>query len=800
MNGMAEQNGQEALTRTLTSDNVLIETNAYQTPVTEELLKSYPKEVWEQFMEFVSSVPFIRNLISPERKRAKDLPRDDKGRIIVDLVNPHILENMDYFRQSALHFQKYGCYTKLKPNSNPNSPFRKWLNEEVRRCWEGMVRPDDGEWVTGYMYFYLNYCPIMLTKTKDNNSKVGSRVQGFPEPWEGVYWRFHYLEQARYGGKYNNFEGGEYAVELSKRGSGKSFSLAGIAAHNFILGESAEARSRITTFIIAANSTYLSGTDGTLTKFVPNIDFCRKHTQFPGHRVVDSPNKVSWVMGYKDRLTGVRSGSLNSVSGIAVDNDPEKVRGKRGNLLWEEFGSFPNFIDTFNIAEYGMKEGGVQYGFSYALGTAGDDDSDFFGAQEILYNPIGYDVYSLPNVWDKPNQGRPHFAFFFPAYVNIKGRYNKDGVSDVVAALLFLLSERYKAKYQTGDPKKIIKVTAEMPITPAEAIIRVTASRFPVTDLMERLMQIDSNPRFYDNVYCGEITINSSGEPEFKPTSAEPIRFFPHKDNKGMAGAVEIFEMPEKDKETGKQFANRYIAGADPYDDDSSGTTSLGSIFILDSWTDRIVAEYTGRPRLAEEFYEICRRLCMFYDARLNYENDKKGLFSYFSKMHSVYLLTDTLKILRDKQMIKAETFGNTSKGTKALESVNNYGRELIERYLLEQVTVTTKGDDGKETETMIPRLFTLRNRAYIQELASWNPQGNFDRVSANIMLMLLREDRLALYGGHTEKYTPPEDPRANDDYFKNNFDKRFGLDAPQHPLDDYDGLGPFIDFSSLNR
>lgn len=783
---------------TSTTDNVIIPTNKYQTPITEELLSKQPQEVREQFMEFVSSVPFIQSLISPDRKRARDLPRDSKGRIIVDLVHPHILENMDYFRQAAIHYETYGCYTRLKPNSNPNSPFRKWLDEEVRRCWEGMVRPEDGEWVPGYLYFYLNYCPIMVTKAKEGKSKVGSRTEGFPEPWEIAYWRFHYLEQARYGGKYNNFEGGNYAVELSKRGSGKSFSLACIAARNFILGEDAESSRRFTTFVIAANWTYLTGTDGTLTKFVPNIDFCAKNTQFPRHRVVNSPNKLNWVMGFVDKTTGTRSGTLNSVSGIAVDNDPEKVRGKRGVLLFEEFGSFPNFIDTVNIAKYGMEEGDLKYGFFYALGTAGDSDSDFFGAQEILYNPIGYDVYALPNVWDRPNQGRPYFAYFSPAYANIKGRYNKDGVSDVVSSLLFVLNERYKAKYQTGDPQKIVKVTAEMPITPAEAIIRTTYSKFPVTDIMERLLQIDSNPRFYDNAYSGELAINPAGEVVFKPTSAEPIRFFPHKDNKGMAGAIEIFEMPEKGKD-GKPFPMRYIAGADPYDDDVSGTTSLGSIFILDTWTDRIVAEYTGRPMLAEDFYETCRRLCLFYDARLNYENDKKGLFGYFSKMHSVYLLTDTLQILRDKMLIKAPTYGNTAKGTKALEAVNKYGRDLIDHFLRELVDVTTK-DNGEENTIRVPRLFTIRNRAYLQELSQWNPQGNFDRVSANIMLMLLREDRLVSLGKRTEKYTPPEDPMANDKYFKDNYDSRFGGGEMSDIVDDYDGLGPAIDFSSLRK
>ena len=96
-----------------------------------------------------------------------------------------------------------------------------------------------------------------------------------------------------------------------------------------------------------------------------------------------------------------------------------------------------------------------------------------------------------------------------------------------------------------------------------------------------------------------------------------------NKDNK-LEGAVEIFNMPERDL-NGKVFSDRYIAGMDPYDDDVSETTSLGSIFILDLWLDKIVAEYTGRPMFADDFYEICRRICLFYNARMNYENNKKN-------------------------------------------------------------------------------------------------------------------------------------------------------------------------------
>ena len=68
---------------------------------------------------------------------------------------------MDYFRPSAIHFQKYGCYTNLKPNANPNSEYGKWIREEIRRCYEGYIRKSDGEWITGYMYF-LKYLEEVL--------------------------------------------------------------------------------------------------------------------------------------------------------------------------------------------------------------------------------------------------------------------------------------------------------------------------------------------------------------------------------------------------------------------------------------------------------------------------------------------------------------------------------------------------------------------------------------------------------------------------------------------------------------
>lgn len=1081
----------------------MMEMNQYQTQVTDELLRDIPQEVQDQLFDILNNVEFVKRLVSPERQFAKDRPRDNRGRIVVDLANPHILENMDYFRPTALHFKKYGTLTNLRPNANPNSEFGKWIREERKRCWYGYVRPSDGEWVPGPLYFYMNYCPIIQSRIR-KGTKQADRVIDFPEMWEGIYWRFHYMDQARSGGLYNDFMGGNHGAELASRGKSKSYSMASILTHNFVLGENELACESITSLATAYQKEYLTK-DGVLNKFVSMANFCAQHTQFPRRRLKNSLQDMTWVMGYKDAELDIEKGTQNSVLGVSSKDDESKLRGKRAAFIGiEEFGchikgtrvlmydgstknvedvqigdvlmgndntprivqklyngidqlykvtlsngdfqivnshhpvyfkkydwntktytehtltapelmkiknlnkgyyipkaiinfhsksilidpyflglwlgdgdstrldianedsevldwlkttysgyvrglkqsetckvfhiskshiydyyfreynlynnkhipedfklntpdiqlkvvaglvdtdgtynsrknffeitqrydrkhilddikfmceanglkcsldsrigtgkkkgvlhyrlrisgnlsiiptkisrkkginsiapksrncwndytfkvepyevgeyygftvdknhlfvlgdltithnTFPRLIDLYNVMLPSVQEGDYVFGLMYLQGTAGDNESDFAGAQEIMYNPRGYNMYPLPNVFDKNNQGQKEFVFFFPGYVNRKGCYNEDGVSDVIKAILEILMNRYRVKYNSTDSNTIIKTVAEVPITPAEAIVKTGVNMFPVTDLSERLAQLDSNPAEWDDVYTGELVIKD-GAVEFSPSSKNPIRDFPHKDNK-IEGAVEIFQMPEIDKKTGKPFSSRYILGADPYDNDEANTMSLGSIFVLDLWTDKIVAEYTGRPMYAEDYFEICRRLCIFYNGQLNYEQNKKGLFSHFSKMNCLHYLTDVLDFLREKNMAKPG-YGNTAKGTTATAPVNAFAKNLLRSWLLKPTTTVVE-IDGEPQEVEVYNLYSLRNRALIKELIGYNPLGNFDRISAMGMLMLLREDKLILYNGVVSREKSERNNSAylgNDPFFKKNYDDRF--------------------------
>lgn len=1319
-----------------------IEVNEFQTQLTDELLESLDREVRDTLIEYISNVPFIQNLISPNRERAKDRPRDSQGRIIVDLAKPHVLEDMDYFRPALMHFREYGVYTKLKPNSNKNSEFYRFLKQEVHRCRYGMVRPSDGEWVTGHLYFYLNYMPITVVRL-DESKTFGTRLDDFPDMWEGIYWRYHYIEQARYGGLYNDFKGGQHGAEIACRGASKahpydefaytpngvkkwgdievgdvlfgddgkpttvidipfdgeddvyeielkdgrkvrsskdhnwvvyrrgvkkiistydlfkkhkyqraknyrnptgeesiykiklqneciynetetkidpytmglilgdgsfrhkkintagftalekdvdeyrnyipykiykesknskfgwrinipnyrdvireygldmlysnekfipneyiynsvktrkdiltglidsdgtidnkgayhislsskklienireicislgygfklgeerktyyynksgvkieckssypiyiyttdvlcnlsrkrvllkdkntnyskskssysvivnvnyigkskckcvtvdnesgcylineyvpthnSYSVAAILAKLFLLGEDDFNKSKVKANMFSYLKEYLNK-DGTLDKFVNAINHCGDHTEFPSLRLKDSMSEMQWKSGFMDSENRPR-GSQNEVLGLAIKDDPGKARGKRphpysekvitysgikewsdikigdtligddgkptnviqihevgeqdiykielsdgrvihstldhlwqvdilskkvdktteelidliksnyvyirscspiesicekdidivefidsggnilelsiyqrlqyfkikyddlaySNYLWindldkkeveiisriarslgwgcysgshsvrinkcpsksriinielvgrekakcvtvdndshlyligdfvithnssfqavEEFGFFPSYLDFYQTTLPNVQEGQAAAGQSYSIGTGGEENSDFTGALELIQSPSGYNIYGLPNFYDKGSNGSRKTIFFFPGYINRIGYYNKDGVSDVIGAMLSEIKYRVNLKYNSSDPMMLTRRKAETAFTLQDAIMRRSGSIFPSAELNDRINELDSNPSSYNDMYVGYLYIED-GEVKFKPDSdLQPIMEFPHKDNK-KEGAVHILRMPEKDS-SGKVPNGRYIAGSDVYDDDTSETLSLGSFYILDLFTDDLVFEYTGRPMFADDFYEICRRACLFYNAELNYENNKKGLFKYFSQHNSLYLLSDTLEFLADKEIIKPGTYGNKKKGVGNYGQVAPYGRRCIRDYLLKPVEMERqieKADGSIEIEEVnIMKLHTIKYRALLQELSMWSEDLNTDRVDALAMLMLLREDRLRLAGDDGVKKSIRKDDATylgNDDYFNRNY------------------------------
>ena len=71
-----------------------------------------------------------------------------------------MLKNTNRIRPAALRFLKHGAYTSFLPGTKDYYDF--W-DEERKRCLYGYTVDEGTEdelKVTGFHYFYLNYCPI----------------------------------------------------------------------------------------------------------------------------------------------------------------------------------------------------------------------------------------------------------------------------------------------------------------------------------------------------------------------------------------------------------------------------------------------------------------------------------------------------------------------------------------------------------------------------------------------------------------------------------------------------------------
>ena len=736
--------------------------NKCQTPLEDLHLENYPAEVQEQFWDFLNNVPFIRWMVSPDRPLVSELPRDNEGRAIIDITHPPILEDSDYFRPSALAFKRNkGRYTTLRPNANPNSDYGKWLYGERERGWNGYSDPKTGMWVTGDYYWMLNFCPMHLVEKNDKG--VAIRTVAHPRFWDGQFLMSHYLNQGRLHG--------HHASALASRGRGKTSFGGGLLARRCIIGETEDNQKEVQCMVTAVDRVKLMDTNMILRVFKDNLDHCAKYTQFASHRLKSSDQEMEWKMGFKKAGSEVEYGSKNSVSGIISGVNQDKLNGSRGVLyLIEEAGIFKNLLSMYNMIRPSVEHGNEVFGEIFCYGTAGDDQSDFTAFAEMFYSPIGYNMEALNNVYDKEGQGRKQCCFFYGAYMNYDDScIDENGNSDVTKSLLAILYDRYKTKYGSTDVNTITKRISQYPIVPQEAMLRSHGNIFPVTELNERLNQLDNDPNAFDDVYVGELVQdNKTGEVKFNPTIDLPIRDFPTKDNK-VKGALEIFEMPKKNGE-GKIPAGRYISSADPYDADCSNTMSLGSIFVMDLWTDMIVAEYTGRPTFAEDFYEICRKLCLFYNCRCMYEQNVMGMFSYFSSHNATHLLAETPEYLVQRNMISSIGYGNKSVGIRATTPIINGAFKMIQTWLRKPIVSIETDADGNNNEVSIPNLYRIKNRALLKELVLWNPQGNFDRVMSLVQLMLYREEKMVLYHGdlrHTEEVSSGME---KDDYWDKNY------------------------------
>ena len=458
------------------------------------------------------------------------------------------LHNTDKFRQAAIFFEKHGCYT-LAPVGTTD--YNKYWEQETDRCKNGYIAPD-GEGITGYNYFYLNYSPIFKlveTEYTDRNGdlrKRRERILQFPSFWDYDYYYFCAIEEAEQQGK--------HMAVLKSRQRGYSFKGASMLVRNYMLIPGSK------NFAVASEQKFLIG-DGLLTKAWQIMDFLDQHTAWAKQRLVST--RMERVSGYKvtDEFgKQTERGYLSSIVGITLKNDPERIRGTRGKLvLWEEGGKFPDLLDAWRIEQPSVEtDDGVAFGLMIAFGTGGTIGASFDGLKELFYKPNANNVLAFPNIWDDGRENT-ECGFFVPAYSNLESfdddgnqvYMDKDGNSYKEKAIQNLIDQRNKIKDGGASQQSIDRFISERPIKPAEAVLELGKNIFPRKLLMDQLTRIRTNKKLQSMKHIVDLEWDGNGQVKATEKPSGDITNYPLKKGDKPHGSIVIWAYPVKDPPLG---------------------------------------------------------------------------------------------------------------------------------------------------------------------------------------------------------------------------------------------------------
>lgn len=637
------------------------------------------------------------------------------------------------FRPAAVEYERTGRYTAAPKGTKE---YREYWKTQIERSIHG-YETEDGDWISGYFYFYLNFCRIVVTKAREHIDRRGfkyikkDRVDSFP--WFYDYDRAYFdaIEEAERQGK--------HLVVLKKRGAGYSFKAAAMLVRNYYCIPKSKS------YAIASEMEFLTK-DGLITKAWEMMSFIDEKTGLSKKRqkVDQSTHKRSSLIKKNSDGSEIEIGYKSEIMAISLKNDPQKARGKRGKLiLWEEAGKFPHLKTAWQIARPSVEDDdGKAYGLMIAYGTGGEEGSDYDGLKDLFYQPLPYNALEIENIWDDGNPDKP-CGFFVPQYVNMmtpEGHpvklMDENGNSNIEEARKFSLEEREKVVNHATDRNAVDRYIAERPFNPVEASLEISGNIFPKKALISHLAEIRNSKALSEFKQVGELNWTSDGKIrwELNPNVKDIVRYrLDPGDDK--TGAIVIWEHPDENPVHGL-----YIAGCDPYDHDKSTTNSLGSCFIykrfqsFEKHYDMIVAEYTGRPETSDQYYENVRKLAYYYNATILYENEKKGIFDYFRRKHCEYMLADQPGLIKD---IVKNSNVERGKGIHMNEQIKIFGEGAIKDYLIDEFA------PGQMN------LLKIYSEPLLEELINYNDTGNFDRVMAFMMVILYNRE---LFNVHIKK------------------------------------------------
>lgn len=544
------------------------------------------------------------------------------------------------------------------------------------------------------------------------------------------------------------FNSAKHILLMAARGLGKSYSSSGFIAHNFLFAGAKDYDDYLhlksignplkTETVVGAIDAKYSGklidkVKTALDKLpgYESITVNGELVKYPSPLSLTSEGSFAVGKAYKAISTG------SQIQHVTFADNPLAANGGRPNKIFlDEIGFFNSILETWEAIESTQANEVFKRLSIIGTGTGGLTTS---GAatyvRDIFYNPEAYNCLAFEDTWEKTGK----IGYFIDTlHSTNEFKEGKNLVTNKDRALTSVLREREKAK-QAKSKTKLLGLIINKPLVPSEIFLRMEGNFFPTQELKEILAELETNKRLLDASWKVDLFIDGSGKVQARPSNKIPIRDYPLTRNVDMDACIELFEKPKEDS-SGEIVSNRYFICLDPVDDDGNDNInrSLQSMYVYDSWTDRLVAEYTARTEFASDYYENARKLALYYNARILYENNKKGLYTHFKNKASTHLLLPVPEILKEQNFVKSVGIGNKSLGVNmSSDKMKLMAIELLKEWLAKKA-YTESGEEESEKQNM----HILRSPALLKELIAFTMSTNCDRVSALLVLMILIADK----------------------------------------------------------
>lgn len=661
------------------------------------------------------------------------------------------LVNTRLFSEAAIDFKRNkGRYITAPVGSRDHTEY--WEIQE-ERCMNGYKAGD--LWIPGRHYFYLNFTPILKVpdeqllkvwkEKKDKRGNMGATTMGkileFPRFYELDYEWYRYKHISWHGGKFRLAEskGAQHICCAKARGAGFSYKEASDGVYNY-------------TFIPDSKSYYFAGIeqylnkDGILNKVEGMLDFINANIHEWKQNRMKKSTTLHQVASYIDEL-GATHGNQSEIFGIVVDN-PNKTRGKRGRkIVFEEAGSFKRLKEALAVSIGSISDGGFTVGQISLFGTGGEEGPSIEGLEDIFTQPEVYNMLAFPNVWEEGLEGSK-CGFFVPATVTDPIFMDVDGNVDREGAMEYQLNER-KIKEGAKDTKEVDRYKAEYPVYPSEVFQRMMRNPFNTAEIDKQIRRIETNRGIQALLRYGELVSKTSEEGggyEFlikTKADAQPVEEYPHNQKGDLEGCITVVERPYLDAKM-KTPADIYQLVFDPfYKEESVDLTSLFACYVMKHYNNidpvnenTAVAWAVMRPRDINRCYETLFKLADWYNAMIQGEiaGGGQGVYDHAKRNKLLHKLDFEPEGLNNREV-------TAKKNRTYLMNMATERKRMGLTYLVKD-HMDQRGIDLDGTA--IFQVHKEYDIGYLRELRKFDGKKNADRISARIVWMFQRREKIA--------------------------------------------------------